>query len=135
MWQSSLGGSSLLTYLGRNHPLSQGEQGRGKGRLCRQCECVTCHPFLPYIHTTYPCSLLCCCSSKTCCFSGHCTLKQIAASLLFSLTCVTLHWFCLKPAPLILSLTIRNPFSLLLPSHILTHSFLWVMSLHACLGQ
>lgn len=51
-----------------------------------------CHPCLASAHST-PLELLCCCSSKTCCFSGHCTLKQRAAPLLLPLTCVTLHWF------------------------------------------
>lgn len=42
---------------------------------------------------------------------------------------------CLEPAPLILSLTIRNPLALLLRSHIPTRSLPWVMSPHADLGQ
>lgn len=108
--------------------------GEGRGGLCWQCECVMCHPVLPYIHTTTPAACSAAVASRPVVFQVI-ALKHIAASVLFSLTYVTLHWFCVKPAPLILSLTIRNPLSLLLPSHPLTRSPLWVMSPHACLGQ
>lgn len=49
------GEGKLVTCLDGSHPLIQGEQGGGWGCvLCRQRECVMCHPFLPYIHTTTP---------------------------------------------------------------------------------
>lgn len=88
----------------------------------------------PYTDTTTPAACSSVVASRPVVFQVI-ALKQITASLLFSLTCVTLHWFCLKPAPPILSLTIRNPPSLLLPSCILTCSLLWVMSPCACLKQ
>lgn len=113
---------------GRQRARAPGKESFSDLGLSLQCD------VWPYAHTTTPAARSVVVASRPVVFQVT-ALKQITASLLFSLTCVTLHWFCLKPAPPILSLTIRNPLSLLLPSHILTCSLLWVMSPYACLKQ